>query len=468
MLKVKQLGMRVRDEALATLGERMDGGLLIVNPTSFTRHDLLFVAEEKWTGGTTTGRTQAVAGGYLLDVGALPPYSVTPWMGLSAISGTLPAPTLLPTGGDVPGPVFAAPALLENDFLRVELNGDGEIERIYDKKNGREVLPPGEIGNQFQAFEDRPRAFDAWEIDNYYDDRIWFADAADSVRVVENGPLRATLEITRQLLNSEIRQRISLAYNSPRLDFATDVDWRERHVLLKVAFPVDVLSSVATYEIQWGNVERPTHRNTSWDWARFETCAQKWVDLSEGDYGVSLLNDCKYGHDIHDNVMRLTLLRGPTDPDPEADLGRHTFSYSLWPHAGSWDEGTQSEAYALNDPPFVAGGDQEALSSMELPLSFQESFVAVDRPNVVIETVKLAEDGDGVIERLYESQRRRGQFSVKCAFPVAGAWRTNLLEENQEPLLIEGQKVTASIRPYQIMTLRLRPGDEPGQLPVEE
>jgi alpha-mannosidase len=144
------------------------------------------------------------------------------------------------------------------------------------------------------------------------------------------------LEIRRRILHSEYTQRISLSHNSARLDFETHIDWRERHALLKVAFPVDVLSPTATYEIQWGNVQRPTHRNTSWDWARFETCAQKWVDLSEGGYGVSLLNDCKYGHDIHDNVMRISLLRSPTMPDPEADLGEHHFSYSLFPHSGGW------------------------------------------------------------------------------------------------------------------------------------
>jgi alpha-mannosidase len=154
--------------------------------------------------------------------------------------------------------------------------------------------------------------------------------------VIEAGPLQATLEVRRRVLNSPFVQRISLAYNSPRLDFDTTITWQERHILLKVAFPVDILSPLATYEIQWGNVQRATHRNTSWDWARFETCAQKWVDLSEGNYGVSLLNDCKYGHDIHDNVMRISLLRSPTMPDPEADQGEHRFAYCyLTPGTGT-------------------------------------------------------------------------------------------------------------------------------------
>ena len=256
-------------------------------------------------------------------------------------------------GGEVE--LAITPTLIENALLRVELNADGDIVRVYDKANRREVLPTGAVANQFQAFEDRPKQWEAWDVDIFYDDRMWLAEPAESIRVAEAGPLRATLEIRRRILHSGYTQRISLAADSPRLDIETTIDWRERHILLKVAFPVDILAPAATYEIQYGNVQRPTHRNTSWDWARFETCAQKWADLSEGGYGVSLLNDCKYGHDIHGNVMRLSLLRSPTYPDPEADQGEHRFTYSLLPHAGGWEAGTVAEAYALNDPLVVWG-----------------------------------------------------------------------------------------------------------------
>jgi alpha-mannosidase len=246
-------------------------------------------------------------------------------------------------------------------------------------------------------------------------------------------------------------QRISLNRHSARLDFDTRIDWRERHVLLKVAFPVDVLSPMATYEIQWGNVERPTHRNTSWDWARFETVAQKWVDLSEGGYGVSLLNDCKYGHDICDNVMRISLLRSPTLPDPEADRGEHHFVYSLLPHAGRWDETTVAAAYALNDPLFVAEGRRGGKPGGDALLAF-------DRANLVVETVKRAEDGEGLVVRCYESQRRRGPVILTTSFDLAAAWRTNLLEENQNELeRLGNQQVMLHVRPYEIITLRLVP-----------
>jgi alpha-mannosidase len=272
--------------------------------------------------------------------------------------------------------------------------------------------------------------------------------------VVEAGPLRAALEIRRRLLHSEVVQIISLSAVSARLDFETRVDWRERHVLLKVAFPVDVLSPAATYEIQWGNVQRPTHRNTSWDWARFETCAQKWVDLSEGGYGVSLLNDCKYGHDIQDNVLRLSLLRAPTSPDPEADQGEHHFTYSLFPHAGGWDERTIAQAYFLNDPLLVsvaAANEPAPRAGSRQPLA----LFALDRPNAVIETVKAAEDGRGWIVRLYETQRMRGPVTLRSAFPLSAAWRTNLLEEDQVPLAVNGQEVSFALKPYQILTLRI-------------
>jgi alpha-mannosidase len=346
--------------------------------------------------------------------------------------------------------------LLENNFLRVELNEAGDITRIYDKVNGRDVLPQDAIANQFQAFEDRPLQWDAWDVDIFFEDKMWKSDPASSVEVIESGPLRATLEVHRRILHSDYVQRISLHYNSPRLDFDTTIDWRERHILLKVAFPVDVLTNVATYEIQWGNVQRATHRNTSWDWARFETCAQKWVDLSEGDYGVSLLNDCKYGHDIRDNsprggVMRISLLRGTTMPDPEADQGEHRFAYSLLPHAGSWGEMTIAQAYALNDPLIVAQPGSQTSTLQPV------SLLSAEPENIVVETIKRAEDGNGLIVRLYESQRRRGQARLQLGFKPGSAWRTNLLEENQEELTPDGNTLTLSVRPYEIVTLRLVP-----------
>jgi alpha-mannosidase len=448
--RIMELAADVRERALESLVASCSGDLLLVNPTSFSRDDLAL-----WPGRLPSGRhlerpegtpvlTQSTAEGTLVTAGPLDPFSVTP---LAIGDGELePGSTR----------VSATEGTLENELVRVELNEAGDVARILDKVNDREVLPEESVANQFQAFEDRPLEWDAWDVDIFFDDKVWTAEPAQSVEVVESGPLRACLEIRRRILHSDYVQRVSLAHNSARIDFETTIDWRERHVLLKVAFPVQVLSPVATFEIQWGNVQRPTHHNTSWDWARFETCAQKWADLSEGDYGVSLLNDCKYGHDVRDNVLRLSLLRSPTAPDPEADQGEHRFVYSLLPHAGSVGAKTIAAAYALNDPLAVAEPTGDGPSGSG-PAAAATSFAAVDHDNVVIETIKRAEDGRGVIVRMYESLRRRSRVVLTAGVPLAAAWRTNVLEHDHEELEVDGHSVSLSLRPFEIATVRLIP-----------
>ena len=445
--RIRELGEGARDEALATIASHLGGDLVIANPISYARQDLALWPEQldstrqlRRADGAPV-LVQSSEEGTWIAPGPLAPYSVTP---LHIVDGET---TIADTGLSV------SATLLENNYIRVELNEAGDITRIYDKQNAREVLPEGAVANQFLAFEDRPQNWDAWDIDIFYDDKMWTADPAESVRVVDAGPLRATLEIKRRILHSSYTQRIALSYNSPRIDFDTHIDWSERHILLKVAFPVEVLAPQATYEIQWGTVQRPTHMNTSWDWARFETCAQKWVDLSEGGYGVSLLNDCKYGHDIHGNVMRISLLRSPTSPDPEADQGEHRFAYSLLPHAGGWDETTVAAAYAFNDPAIVMAVGKDADGGAAQSFG---SLIAVDAPNVIVETVKLAEDGDDLIVRLYEGQRKRGPVTVTTGFPLAAAWRADLLENNQESVAVEGSSLTLNLRPYEIVVLRLK------------
>lgn len=439
--EVEARGRAVRKEALATVADHVGGDLIVVNPSGFHRNDPVF-----WEGTLPQGvgleregvplALQRVDGGTLIDAGPVPPYSATSLHRAQAARPSL-------TGG-----LGVSRGHLENAYVRVEFDENGDIVRLYDKVQERELLPAGARANEWQAFEDRPLSWDAWDVDIFYDDRMWRAEPAQSVRVAADGPLRATLEIRRRILNSPYTQRISLDHNSPTLHFDTTIDWRERHILLKAAFPVELLAPTATYEIQWGNVERPTHRNTSWDWARFETVAQKWVDLSEGNYGVSLLNDCKYGHDIHENVLRISLLRSPTHPDPEADQGKHKFTYALLPHSGRWGAETMREAYALNDPLLaVAASGREGKASLAL--------VSVDGQNVVIETVKQAEDGRGLIVRMYEAMRQRGVVTVRCAFTLRAATLTNLLEEDEQALEVNGKEVRVPLRPYQIVTLRL-------------
>lgn len=443
--QVNQIGNEEQGIALQRIYDQIGGDFLLVNPTSFNRNEIVFIPEELDFLGDQKG--QLFISGTFIRSGDLPPYSVTP----------IDIHSLDETACDPFEPVYATSEYIENAYLRVILNKEGDILSIFDKVNEREVLPDGELGNQFEAFEDRPLSWDAWDIDIYYQEKMWLADPANVIEVINSGPLRASIKITRKILNSEFIQIISLDYDSPCLNFDTKINWKERKILLKVAFPVEVLSPTATYEIQWGNIERPTHWNTSWDWARFETSAQKWVDLSEGGYGVSLMNDCKYGHDIRDNVIRLTLLRGTTTPDINSDVGEHRFSYSLFPHVGGWNEKTIASAYALNDPLIVFVPEKRTMIKKRP----DRSLIAVDQPNVIIETIKNAEDENGIIIRLYESQRKRNKVTIQTGFKIQSAFLVNLLEDPERQLdLIGENQIELEIKPFQIITLRVIPDEK--------
>jgi alpha-mannosidase len=436
-------------QALASVHASMGGDLLVVNPNSFELRNALVPLPGDLPDGyhlvmgdTALPMQPAADGGNWVQI------PVTGSNGLSALrlcEGE--APTIENT-------LSVSTQHMENKFIRVELDANGDITRIYDKQHKREVLPYGAVANQFQAFEDRPMNWDAWDIDIYYSDKMWLSDPASEVQVIEQGPLRAAIKVTRRIVSSPYTQIISLTADGPQITFDTDIDWRERHILLKAAFPVDVLAPQATYEIQWGHVQRPTHHNTSWDWARFETVAHKWVDLSEGGYGVSLLNDCKYGHDIHGNVMRISLLRASSFPDETADLAQHQFTYALLPHGDWYLEETMAAAYAHNNPLMIYEPEQ-AVAPTQDPVS----LIFADQPNIVIETVKRAEDGNGIIVRLYESQRRRGPITLRTGFDMASAVVTNLLEETQHKVQLGVQKrqIDLSVTPFQIVTLRIVP-----------
>jgi alpha-mannosidase len=444
--QIERIATTVRLEALVCIAGMVGGRLILANPTAFEQN-----GPALWNSHLPSdqslrspdGRavlTQHVETGTLIDAGPIGPLNIIP---LTIEPGQ---------SDDSQTGLSVSSDHLENNYLLVKLNGDGDIVSIYDKTSDREVLSDGTLANEFQAFEDRPIEWDAWDIEIFYDDKMWTAESAESIRVVEAGPLRATIEVKRRILNSEYTQRISLNYNSRQLDIDTDIDWREKHILLKSAFPVAIHANEATYEIQWGSVQRPTHRNTSWDWARFEVCAQKWVDLSEGNYGVSLLNDCKYGHDIKGNVIRITLLRGSTMPDPNADHGRHQFKYSLLPHTGSWDHRVIAAAYGLNDPVIIF----EPANPVPQPRQI-EPIISVDNKNVIVETIKQAEDGNGLIIRMYESLRQRGKVTLRTGFKLSKVHKTNLLEQLGEPLNIQDNTVTLYMRPFEIVTLRLIP-----------
>jgi len=325
------------------------------------------------------------------------------------------------------------------------------ISSIFDKENNREVLRPGEKANVLQAFEDKPHNYDAWDINIYYQEKVWEVTNVENVEIIECGNVITTIGISRKFCDSLITQKISIYNNIPRIDFNTVIDWKETQVLLKVAFPVDIHSDKAVYEIQYGNVERPTHWNTSWDYARFEVCAHKWADLSEDDYGVSLMNDCKYGYDIKGGIMRLTLLKSAKEPNVDADREVHEFTYSLYPHTGNFRAaGTVHMAYALNCPMYAKVENKHTGS---LPKEF--SMVKVDKENVIIEVVKKAEYSDDIIIRLYECYNRRSLVNLTFNSKISAAWECNLMENNPQEIEHYGNSFSFVIKPFEIKTFKL-------------
>lgn len=275
--------------------------------------------------------------------------------GVARFIGTVPALGYrvfhIRTGKPSSAAVLASPNRMENDLLRVDFDRNGRLTRVLDKRISRDVLAAGAVGNQFVIYEDKPVNWPAWDIDIFHEDKpLEQGGELISAEVVEQGAVRAVLRQRRRISRSEITQDVILTHGSARLDFVTAIAWgEEKDVLLKVLFPVNVRADRARYEIQFGNVERPTHRNRTHDQAQFEVVAHRWVDLAETDYGVALLNDGKYGHSVHGNVMKLTPLRAPREPGKTPDVNlTHNFTYALFPHPGSYVNGVVRAGYELN------------------------------------------------------------------------------------------------------------------------
>lgn len=342
------------------------------------------------------------------------------------------------------------PDFWESEHYLLDFNDQGEIVRWYDKDYDRELLPEGEKGNQLLLFHDRPTLWDAWDIDPRYEQQPAGAPVLTQRCVIHSGQLMDILHFGWEYGSSVIEQQIILPKQGRRIDFRTKVQWNEDHKLLKVAFPVDVLADKATYEIPFGALERPTHRNTSWEQAQYEVCGHRFADVSERGYGVSLLNDCKYGYDIHGHVMRLSLLRAPSWPDLHADRGSHEFTYSLYPHAGDWREAqVVREASALNAPLRVKAGEPGAVyPELHCWMDFHSD-------HVILDTIKPAEDGGGSVLRLYESSGGRGDAILRGLSPGTRAYESSLLEEKLEQLHIEHGSLRLRFKPYEIKTIKI-------------
>ena len=422
-------------ERLTALAGKGDA-VTVFNTTGFARNDAVNLgacSAKALTDGTEVYPVQQTADGAVAYLKGLPSKGCK---------------SFTPCEGEAASPFTRKDDLhLETPFYSIALDENGHFTSIFDKAEERELLKAGKKGNMLRLYEDKPVYYDNWDIDMYYTEKSWEVNELLAMAWTEDGPVRATLELTWKCSQSVITQKIHFYADTRRIDFETVADWKEHQHLLKAEFPLDIHSDEATFEVQFGNVTRKVHTNTSWDKARFESCGQKWMDFSEGAYGVSLLNDCKYGHSVYDGTVGLTLIKCGIEPNPNADVEVHHFTYALYPHQGTWKQAdTVKEAYFLNQPAYAVAG-AEGLNS---------SFASVDRDNVVLETVKQAESGSGTVLRLYECQNARTKVTLTVSGPYTKAYSTNLLEEVEEELPMENGRVKFTIKPYEIKTILLK------------
>lgn len=341
--------------------------------------------------------------------------------------------------------------LIETGRMKLNLNDKGQLVSIVDKVRNRELLKEGRVGNELRVFEDRPMNYDNWDIDIYYREKSWAVDNLIDIEVLEQGPIRGALKLSYTFLNSTIEQIIYVYNHTSRVDFKHFIDWDQSQLLLKTNFPADINSTQATYEIQYGNIKRNTTENNTWDVAQFEVVGHKWADLSETGFGISILNDSKYGYRIKDGEMELTLIKSGIEPNPVSDREKHYFVYSLFSHEGDYTQDVIKEAYDLNYK--IHTIKVEANSQGK---KVRNSFVTTDKENIIIEVMKKSEDQKDTIIRLYESQNKRTKVNLEFLLSYSEIIRTNLLEEDEYRLAEDTNKLFLTIKPFEIVTLRLK------------
>jgi len=361
--------------------------------------------------------------------------------------------------------VHKEPRVLQNNRLRVELDDTGRISTLRTLPDGRSWC--SQPINQLVLYDDRPRAWEAWDIDRGHLESARPVDGPAYIRDVRNHPLRGEIVVARELGRaSRITQRYVLEADSPRVDIHTSVEWNEERTLLRAIFPVDVQSTMATYDLSMGFIQRPTHANTPWDRARFEVCAHRWMDLGEHGGGVAILNNGKYGHSCHGNVMGLTLLRSPMFPCPNADQGKHDFTYSIMPHVGDWrTAGVDRQAALLNDPMLAVNAPADLtgrISGRWAPIEIEVDGSAA----VEVLALKRADDGDGLILRLAETHGGRGHARITWRVGGVDVRVVDLLERDPDassslywPSIrhdSQGRVTTVPLRPFGLVTLRSR------------
>ena len=407
---------QLTEEKLRAIGGKLNtkGGILVYNPLGFARSGS--IAPD----GQTLELTDPI-----------------PALGWQVLQPTAPVCDVTVNG-----------LTAENKHYILKLNEAGQIVSLFDKAARREVFKAP--GNTFTAYEDLPYRYDNWEISDYYRAKAYPLTQSAVITPVTDGS-RAGFRVEKQYQKNTIVQYIWLWSHSRRIDFDHEIQWNQHHQFLKLAFPLDVHTAEAAYEIQYGHVRRSTHQNTSWDAAKFEVCAHKWVDLSENGYGVALLNDCKYGYSVDGTTLELSVLKAGTYPTDRVDHGLHIFSCSLVPHSGSlYDAGVIREAYSYNQP-------LEALAigsaAGKLPESF--SLVSCDRDNIIVEGVKKAQADDGMIVRLYDSFDRRSIAALTVAPGFRKAYLCDLMENILQELPFDGKTLELPVKNFEIITVKL-------------
>lgn len=430
--KVLSDAERVTKEALSHLVSTYDDAYTVCNFSSFDRTDLVYVPGVYSTIFTDDAgqvlETQETDGGVLVR---------------------LPVPALsLKTFYAAPGaPATEVPfscngSVMETPHYTLQYDVNNFLCRIYDKDEDREVLKEAGLGNALEIFEDKPIKYDNWDIDIFYTQKKEYVTPDGPLTVKENGPLRMVLSAAYTYGKSRIEQDTILYRDSRRIDFKTHVDWHEDHRLLKAAFNTSIRTTKATYDIQYGHVERPTHFNNSWDWARFEVVGHKWGDLSEQNYGVAILNDCKYGYNAKDGTIKLSLLKSGKHPDTQADMGTHDFTYALFPHAaGPVAGGVIQESLALNLPLCATPGHS--------PFSGRKLF-AVEGTGIQIDAVKKADNSDQILLRFHECFGGTEKIRITSDFGIKAFTPCDLLEQ---PLgeTVEADAICRTVRPFEIV-----------------
>ncbi|MBP1042145.1 alpha-mannosidase [Vagococcus sp. BWB3-3] len=421
------------ENRLSRIGEsRHQGrpGAIVFNPTSFYRNELIQVMDQDH-------QLEEVL------VENIPPmgYVFLPQRRIQAENEQLS--------------VYTKEGILSNLHYRVTLNQSGEIVQLFDKSLQEELIQADEVANRFELYDDRPWEYEAWNLEKSYRDKGQLLGEEASIALLINTALKTIIRVKRAFLQSEMEQDIIFYRHTKRIDFVTRVNWRETKQLLKVSFPLNVYTNVATHDIQFGNIERNVFKNTSWDEAKFEVCAHKFVDLSEPGYGVAVLNDAKYGHSVDESTISISLLRSTSYPNPEADIGCHEFTYALYPHEGDFRQGSvYREAYGLNQPCLSMTID----GTQELGLAEMFSGLRLDQENIICETIKLADRNDGIVVRLYESWGKKTTAILASDFGQSvSAYESDLLEENLIPLeMMRQDRLKVVFAPYEIKTILLK------------